>query len=362
LGPFTKELRRRLANNLPTTVLVDGFYDSGPDWVKEALEYHDTSLFVMAGIGITPLLPVLLSIWKKLSSSSLGHSPAVAIHVHWYCRDSTLVDHVWTNYVKPILQEVEDRGSYTTGEQNQPQSWIRFTLHLTSSKSQYGDLVDDGIVQEESGRDNDGDRDHHKPNDQSPLFKRPFELPSRQAASRASISLVTTYAMHMLIYHDETWEYRNRIFFRSYSLLLSVATIILASVLSELSLRVLTPPSEHRQLIPVNEDDNVAETTFSFSAVEEATTRRCPDNYNGNGPHLAEVERERCIFTFGISTGRPSLTEVIRPVVESTYPAVFFCGPDSLSIDLEGRIAEARRAQHGFFTRRCSWFKEHFEL
>jgi predicted ferric reductase len=361
LGPFSEALRQQLTSRIPTTVLVDGFYDSGPNWVKEALEYHDTSLFVMAGIGVTPLLPVLLGIWKELSSSS-GHAP-VSIHVHWYCRDETLVNHVWAHYVKPIM-EMEDRGSYTLAEQNRQLSWIRFTVHLTSSHSQCDDeLVDDGLEQEETDGDvgNESDRDHLKPNDQSHR-KHPFQLPARQAARHASILMLITYAMYVWIYHDETWEYRHRIFFRSYSLLFSGAMIILGSLLSELSTRLLTTHYEHRQLIPENDDDRVEENAFGVSAVEEAVTRKGAGNYNGKGPALAEIKRETCNFAFEVSTGRPSLTEVIRPVVESTSPAVFFCGPDSLSIELDGRIAEARRARHGFFSRHCAWFKEHFEL
>ncbi|CAB9528442.1 Ferric reduction oxidase [Seminavis robusta] len=356
-GPFTQTLRRRLVannnNNRPVTILVDGFYDSGPDWVQESLGGgRDTLLFVAAGIGITPVLPVVINLWKKLSTSARG-SP-IDIHIHWYCRDPTLVQHVWAHYLKPLIAaetQPPQQAVYNFDGSNQ-QSRIHFCVHLTSSRSgdddptrDFDECDDEKQPDSSRGLVRGGDNDQRSPSGS------PFQVSPRSTLRLAAVTMIITFGIHLWWYHEMSWNYRHRIFVRGYSLGVAIAVPILVFLLFEFSRWILAAHPQHALVSAEDDDDDDVEK--SSETLDEVALTNNDEKV---------IVKGTCRFSLVFNQGRPPLANVIHPIVESESPAVFFCGPGSLWTEMKGSVEAARKDRNDSSRRCCAWFKEHFEL
>ncbi|CAB9525432.1 NADPH Oxidase [Seminavis robusta] len=336
------------------TILVDGFYDSGPDWVQESLGYgRDTLLFVAAGIGITPVLPVVINLWKKLSTSARG-SP-IDIHIHWYCRDPTLVQHVWAHYLKPLIAaetQLTQPAAHDHDGSNQ-QSRIHFCVHLTSSRSgdddptrDFDECDDEKQPDSSRGLVRGGDNDQRSPSGS------PFQVSPRSTLRLAAVTMIITFGIHLWWYHEMSWNYRHRIFVRGYSLGVAIAVPILVFLLFEFSRWILAAHPQHA-LVSAEDDDDDDDVEKSSETLDEVALTNNDEKV---------IVKGTCRFSLVFNQGRPPLANVIHPIVESESPAVFFCGPGSLWTEMKGSVEAARKDRNDSSRRCCAWFKEHFEL
>jgi Ferric reductase like transmembrane component/Ferric reductase NAD binding domain len=107
VGPFTKELAKRLTSNMDRPVtLVDGFY-LGSDKTELAMQ-HDCVTMVAGGVALSPyltLIPALLSCIAK--AEKVGDVKTKSIVLHWSCREPGLCAYYVENYLKAILKRAK---------------------------------------------------------------------------------------------------------------------------------------------------------------------------------------------------------------------------------------------------------------
>lgn len=105
VGPFTKELAKRLTSDVERPVtLIDGFY-LGADKSELAMQ-HDCVTMVAGGVAISPyltLIPALLNRIAKAEKS--GDSVKTkSIVLHWVCREPGLCRYYVENYLSIIIK------------------------------------------------------------------------------------------------------------------------------------------------------------------------------------------------------------------------------------------------------------------
>jgi predicted ferric reductase len=324
-GRFTQALDQRLVHEQPVTIWVDTIH-SGPDWMSE-IQQHHTSLLIAGGIGITPIVSVLV---KLLQSGSLDRQEQ--IHIHWYCREEALIQYVVANYLNPVLDQLERNPKAKV--QFSETSQIRVSIHQTYTDTKSGRNAEEiaehrgGINQNESTEEDTA---------------RPFEASSQSTRSLSAACLVATTLLHLIWYNQETWNFQDRIFVRAYILYAAVLVTVVGTWVGERTRR--RQNRDGRQLLTTtDQDDDALENEVGLTPVRNRTV------------HTRQFD-----LSLEISTGRPILADVIQSVVESSKPAVFFCGPDSLWTEVVQNIKKERRSRHGAFAP-CAFFKEHFEL
>jgi predicted ferric reductase len=104
VGPFTKELAKRLASNAERPImLVDGFY-RGSDKVELAMQ-HDCVTMVAGGVGLSPYLTLIPALLRRIAQAEkAGDAKTTSIVLHWVCREPGLCSHYVENYLSSIVK------------------------------------------------------------------------------------------------------------------------------------------------------------------------------------------------------------------------------------------------------------------
>ena len=382
-GFFTTKLYQRLQSKHPPTMLVDGFYP-GTDWAAKALE-HDTVLLVAGGIGVTPMLPVLLELHQHLIKNS-GKTQLVTFH--WYCRDEGLVLHVLQHYLAALFIQNDDKKDETAAS-----CQFEVKIHLTSRQ------VDDAepfiLAETDTETENAEKENAEMKNDSEELFvdepleevqaitttaapvmkdppkdlKMDYSTHAKgvpmQAASfshiTASSRLVVlvglmafagVYSVHLWFYVSQVWVHKERIFFRAYGLYAVIFLIVIMAILMEYLRRKVTTKQggDHLPLTTA-----MAKEDMDDEDLEKAHTEKIPVlPFEGRSG-------KTCVH-ISVSNGRPFVNDVIHPAVEAELPGAFYCGPAALLTPIQKEISSERTKVKGRLAPRCCTYQEHFEI
>jgi Ferric reductase like transmembrane component/Ferric reductase NAD binding domain len=114
VGPFTKELAKRLTSNVERPVtLVDGFY-LGSDKTELAMQ-HDCVTMVAGGVALSPYLTLIPALLNRISKEEqVGGVKTKAIVLHWVCREPGLCKYYVNHYLKAILERARVLNSDAT--------------------------------------------------------------------------------------------------------------------------------------------------------------------------------------------------------------------------------------------------------
>jgi len=303
-GNFTRQLQARLANtaNLPA-VILDGFV--GESRLSQLLS-HDVSVLFAGGVGITPYLDMLHA---ALHRSRLRPVMARTISLHWICRDPELIDHVKTVYFNPLLEQD------TTG------LTISITIHST------------GLADEESPFSLEASLVPETSRKGIPFVPSHFATGSRVSITQNLPSFVyfvlTTgggacAAWYFYRNVQDARQTGSRIWA---PLLLALLCLIAAFVVHFMfysgiltDADTMTDQGEHDSLV----SDDVLEMTKTKKKRVSSSTRLSTE---ANTSSLPEEQQH----TLTLKTGRPVIDALVGGIESSLNPAVFFCGPASLT-------------------------------
>ncbi|GAX18369.1 hypothetical protein FisN_23Hu263 [Fistulifera solaris] len=131
VGPFTKELARRLTSDVVRPVtLVDGFY-LGADKSELAMQ-HDCVTLVAGGVALSPYLTLIPALLNRIASAEIsGDSVKTkSIVLHWVVREPGLCRHYVQNYINSILKRARVLNLDTT---------LAVYVYLTGGDKNLGD-------------------------------------------------------------------------------------------------------------------------------------------------------------------------------------------------------------------------------
>jgi hypothetical protein len=114
VGPFTKELAKRLTGVERPVTLVDGFY-LGADKSELALQ-HDCVTMVAGGVALSPYLTLIPALLNRIAlAERVGDNvKAKSIVLHWVVREPGLCRYYVDNYVNSILKRARALNLDTT--------------------------------------------------------------------------------------------------------------------------------------------------------------------------------------------------------------------------------------------------------
>eukprot|EP00592_Proboscia_alata_P001562 CAMPEP_0194369978 /NCGR_PEP_ID=MMETSP0174-20130528/18354_1 /TAXON_ID=216777 /ORGANISM="Proboscia alata, Strain PI-D3" /LENGTH=987 /DNA_ID=CAMNT_0039147251 /DNA_START=122 /DNA_END=3085 /DNA_ORIENTATION=- len=122
---------------LPPIILIDGFYNEGSDWSTSALK-HDVVLMVTGGIGVTPMLTLVLMLYRTMNSCvGMRQKPTTRrVDLHWYCRDEGLIRYTLENYISKMIghEKHYNKTSISTGKEID----IRFSIEDSEEDIEVG--------------------------------------------------------------------------------------------------------------------------------------------------------------------------------------------------------------------------------
>jgi predicted ferric reductase len=143
VGPFTKDLAKRLTSNAERPiVLVDGFY-RGSDKAELALQ-HDCVTMVAGGVGLSPYLTLLPALLSRLAlAEKTGEAKTKALVLHWVCREPGLCSYFVDNYLNSIV----NRARYLNLD-----ATLTIFVYLTGGKKAPAGDVSEAITLDGSSR------------------------------------------------------------------------------------------------------------------------------------------------------------------------------------------------------------------
>ncbi|GAX18370.1 hypothetical protein FisN_23Hu264 [Fistulifera solaris] len=131
VGPFTKELAKRLTSDVERPVtLVDGFY-LGADNSELALQ-HDCVTMVAGGVALSPYLTLIPALLSRIAlAESVGDNVKTkSIVLHWVVREPGLCRHYVQSYLSNILKRAKILKLEST---------LAIYVYLTGSEKALGD-------------------------------------------------------------------------------------------------------------------------------------------------------------------------------------------------------------------------------
>jgi len=394
-GKFTKELSRQLASTWyreRLVFLLDGIY-SGPDRLQQAL-HHDSVVMVAGGIGITPFISLMFSLFSHLDQSTAFKGEKVipmtnSVTLHWVCRDEGLIQHVITNYFSQLFSD----GSLGSNMSRRDFPTFRIIIHHTSPELVQGNGSDISRVpvlacftiddeDEKEDESSSPQSEERAPDDQiesevvvcnqsGVKFETAHFAPCRQSVVGNLPSFVLFSSIGFLSLMVLWRHYESEILPNKYSTSVRVWGLLIASLLSVLlsiAAEVLIGPhlSSFQNFIvswrskPANADS----IDVQLSQMDAARVSSEDDSQHHRALHAVKHGDEECkVTTIQHSRGRLSESELLPYLNESDFPALFLCGPTNLlkSVRSAVRTSEGFRSC-GIQEKRCAIYTESFEL
>jgi predicted ferric reductase len=331
-GPFTRQLANRLlSGNSPSPtskmpiLYADGYYGS-PDRVSQVLS-HDVVVIVAGGIGITPYLSLLHTVYSKLSHQSHLY-PTRAVHLHWICRDESLIDYMTREYFDPLLQKPNDAGFQ-----------IRIILHRTAvvaseTKRVYPPLGDMESQFTSDDRQLATESVHSLGSGGVPFTPSRFAPGSKKSyignlPSFLSFSTIAWIGLVVVWYFYTNVQSTKEVFSRVWSPIFIIVLGGLVAVAVNISSRY-------------GWDDSDAPLRAEWSAVELKDLRSLPDDTAEENDGLGLDSGDGVIRTVTIEEkeGRPTVHHLMNSLNEAKQPGLFACGPALLMQKLRATTKE----------------------
>ena len=332
-GPFTQKLAVLLqAESGIPTIQMSGLH--GCPMRMHQLRKHDTNILVAGGIGITPFLSLLRDAVETNAEDAkiLPHyaSRLKALSLHWSCRDSSLIQYIRREYLDTLQRKVT------------PYCQTRLHLYHTASSFRFLDVENDqGANREVSIRRLD------YPSETLQVTE-PFRL-SRFAPSRhIRQNLVQALAMMIMvwpglaiIWHSYS-NYQSDSEFRGRAIAPSALVLYIGSI-SYFFSRFLPYQWFGKANTQDIEFNRVDDSEHSDGERLHLTTSSSLANLSNTdmkdeSPNNVTVECHE---------GRPNLVSVLEPLERAQWPAVFSCGPTTMSQCVQAIVEETSRARDG---------------
>jgi NAD(P)H-flavin reductase len=367
-GSFTRQLASRLTSPSikKPTLYVDGYYGS-PGRVAQVLG-HDVVAFVAGGIGITPFLSLLLTVYSKLSNQ--GHLyETKTIYLHWICRDESLIDYIKREYFDPLLQMQNDAGFQ-----------IKIILHRTSMVASETKRVYPPLSHTESPSDDhqlipESVEEDSLGSDGVPFTPSRFAPGSKASCignlpSFLSFSTIAWIGLVVVWYFYSRVQSKKEVFSRVWSPIFITVLAVSVSVAVNISSRY-------------GRDDSDAPMSAEWGAVkrdvedgEELVELR--DLSGLPGDKVEEVDglrldsgnasaggRVRRTVTIEEKKGRPTVHQLLNSLDEAKQGGLFACGPPLLMQNIRSTtkdrcFARCRRCLPG--DSQITLYEEAFEM
>lgn len=391
-GKFTKELSRQLASiwhRERLVFLLDGFY-SGPDRLQQAL-HHDSVVMVAGGIGITPFISLMFSLFSHLDRPTPYAGDKVipmtkCVTLHWICRDEGLIQHVVTHYFSQLLGD----GGLGSNIQRRDFPSFRIVIHHTSPELVQSDgsgisrvpilacfTTDDrDEKKDESGTPQSAEQ---SPNDQiesgvvncnqsGMKFETSHFAPCRQSLVGNLPSFVVFSSIAFLTLIVVWNHYEAKISPNKYSTSVRIWGLLLAFVLCILlSIAVEVIFGSHVSSFQNsigrwrNKSGNAESLDLQLSQMDAAPVSS--EDYSQHHHDLqVNGSGEAKMIIIEHSRGRPSENEIFHSIHDSDFPALFMCGPTDLLNSIKIAVRRTDTRSCGTQEKRCAIYTESFEL
>ena len=316
----------------------ESFYAGCFDWVNSAMKFHDEITLVAGGVGISPFLEFLPSLQQRIARDSAvlaeDDTQEVLIEsndsrfgprhiiLHWYCRELCMASHIWHTYLCHHVKAWENNAAC--------RSRLKIQLHLTSFKTP------------EEGHED-------------VLTTIPKEnLVMQQTYPIAGES------------HGRISPARDAYFTQSwlYALLVPGSIMVIGTILHWWWYMGVAISDKFRNDGLVLRSHSVV-FTLLFAAAVSFLVEHCITRFCGSSivPSLADTvmftevveDKQKDLFDNDstgslllVNKGRPSIDDVIAPILKASQPGVYLCGPHSLLESVENAI-RLQRTDCGFY-------------
>jgi predicted ferric reductase len=329
-GPFTRQLANHLTSppsgKIPM-LHVDGYYGS-PNRVSQVLS-HDVVVIVAGGIGITPYLSLLHTVHSKLSNQ--GHLYQTrAVHLHWICRDESLIDYITREYFDSLLQKPNDAGFQ-----------IRIILHRTAMVASETKRVYPPVADMESPSDDrqlatESIQENSLGSGGVPFTPSRFAPGSKTSyignlPSFLSFSTVAWIGLVVVWYFYSNVQSKKEVFSRVWSpifiILLGVSVAVAVNISSRFGWDDSDAPmSAGWSAVKRDAGDELVELRDLSSRTDDTDTAEEIDGLgldSGNGSTEGRVRT----VTIEEKEGRPTVHQMLNSLNKSKQPGLFACGP-----------------------------------
>jgi predicted ferric reductase len=376
-GPFTRELASRLCsgNNSPSPsskmpmLYADGYYGS-PNRMSQVLS-HDVVAIVAGGIGITPYLSLLHTVHSKLSSNQ-GHLYRTrAVHLHWICRDESLIDFITREYFDPLLHKPNDAGFQ-----------IRIILYRTSTAASETKRVYPPLADVESSPSGSDDRqlatesipENSLGSDGVPFTPSIFAPGSKTSyignlPSFLSFSAVAWIGLGAVWYFYSKVQSKHEVFSRVWSPIFIIVLGVLVAVAVNIYARYGmedsdAPMSAEWSAVKRDAEDGEDELVELRDFSSKDDTEEEIDGLGLDGGNGSTEGRVRTV-TMEEKEGRPTVHQLLNSLNKAKQPGLFACGPALLmqkirSTTKERCLVRCQQCPHG--NSQISLYEEAFEM
>jgi len=410
-GPFTQKFYDRLGNCAqekeglpPPTILIDGYYGN-QDWAQQALK-HDSVLLVTGGIGVTPFLSMLSTLYASINnynqveSRDMYSATTRRVSFHWICRDEGLIRHVLHHHIKLMMSKNNDRDHlnesnaclfdiniyYTARDANDTTPFFTdeddVDLETSISRESDPSNSEDLVVIHKNGKGTDMDGSRFSIDRQ---FYKARNLPSLAVFSATAISAIAVVWNQNTIYIAQNRTASN---LRVNQLYIIVGISIIVGVLANLLwyafnfFDTMINKNVDRDLVENIDSVVLTDSDNSSGSLSESNGGSSIEDSDSYSPHKVENKERQshsatCFNTLSFNefprlphksfvngnsmlkvqvlNGRPNIDDIVLPVVTDVEkPGVFMCGPMRLLNEVKSKIRKK--------TWRCSVYEEEFEM
>jgi hypothetical protein len=329
VGPFTKELAKRLTSDVERPVtLVDGFY-LGADKSELAMQ-HDCVTMVAGGVALSPYLTLIPALLNRIAlAERVGDNVKTkSIVLHWVVREPGLCRHYVQRYLCNILKRARVLNLdstlsiyvYLTGSEKAFLDSSEMTAAVEPSKSMNEASVQNQLIDpREQVVTGDKDAPGHS-------LELPRMLPRRYAKFRWNVPYSGFYTVVSVVgiryLFDRTpqevmnyYELSEMTWIVLYAVFMYVGFSIIAET-CVLCLRNYWPQ-------PVPDMFEVVATGEKRNELSDADGGDASNIEDGNLP-CANV-------TIVYRQGRPNADQLFEDARRAAEPGIFMCGPSALT-------------------------------
>lgn len=331
VGPFTRKLASLLeAEAGIPTIHLDGLH--GPVNRLHQLRRHDTSILVAGGVGVTPFLSLIGAAVDTIDSDGKMLSQNIStrmkhLQMHWICRDASLIEYVRQEY----LDHVNARAT--------PTCETEIHIHQTNPSSETS--IKRLVFPRETAQ-------------VCEPFRLSRFLPSKRLLSNLgsflALSIIIWPSLAIMWYCYTHLQSKDHFKGRGIVMLLIVPYTVTISLLLGRMVpyrwfgKASSPMDECKML---DESDHSYEELLPLS--QSSSAGRVAQSINDDD----NDESQYHVRTVSHS-GRPDLETIVEAIVDARWPAIFSCGPSSLSQSLKVIVNEKSQTRNAVEPTRSS--------
>lgn len=356
-GPFTRSLATKLqTESVIPTIQMSGLHGS-PNRMYQT-RHHDINIFVAGGIGITPFLSLLRHTIERNADDgsmalqeSYSSSRVRELSLHWSCRSASLIQYILREYLDTLQEKVTPH--------------CRTQLHLYHSTKSPVPSPDTEKGDCQEGQTSIRRLEYPAENVHVQVnVTKPFQLPRFSPSRHIRGNLLPTMAMILLL-----WPGLGIIWY-SYSNYQSddelrgqaIAPLALLAYMGLVSY-IFTRIIPYHWFRKNTQDLNFKSVKQDSKHSLEELLPLSPSTSTGSLSHTETPENHRPDkVTLECHEGRPCLVAALNPLEKARWPAVYSCGPSSMSNHIQAIVDETSRPQNSVTIPMVTIYDEAFLL